>query len=306
MFKRRSKTDSNTLAEQLDKLQGKSGFQADPNEWTVTKDEAGNGSARIRFLPHSGDNGEICPFVKIYTHNFKIKGQWYIENCPTTHEDNCPACEANKELWDSGIDSNRKTASSRKRKTNYWANILVLNDSRNPDAVGKVFKFRFGAQIMDKIAAKNDGDKDLGIESIDVTDPWEGADFLLKFEKTQHGGTYINSAFSECSELFDGDEDKLKEAFDGMHPIQPIVAKSEFKAFDVLEKRFNKVSGSTSSTRKVEEDLNNDVDSLNQVDSTGGIDDAIFDNQQASIESDKGDSSPDLDDLEDFLNELEG
>lgn len=302
MFKRRSNVDTQKLTESLEKVQGKSGFQADPNEWTITKDEAGNASARVRILPPKGEGNEDTPFVKIFSHHFQGNG-WYIENCPTTIDGKCPVCEANSELWNSGIEDNKKLASSRKRKMSYWANIVVLNDARNPDAVGKVFKWRFGKQIMDIIVAKAKGDPETGVKGIDITDPWEGADLIIRFEKTKHGGTYTGSTFEPVSELYDGDEAKLKEVFNGLHPLKPITDASEFKEYDQLATRFARVTGGrVTPTKTIEDDLREDLDSLNQVEDTS--DDIPFDMGDNKKAADTV-ATAEVDDLDDFFAGLE-
>lgn len=301
MFKRRKNTDTAALVESLEKTQGKrSGYQADPNEWNITRDEAGNGGARVRLLPPKGEGDEDTPFVRVMQHKFKHNGQWYIENCPTNIGQQCPVCDANRELWDSNIESNRKLASERKRKITYVANVVVLNDSRNPDAVGKVFKWHFGKQIMDKILAKAKGDPDLGVAGVDVTDPWEGCDLIIRFEKTNHGGTYIPSTFETPTELFGGDEAKLKEVFESLHPLKPTVAPDTFKEFSQLEARYNKVTGSSQKTRQMDNALEEDINQLNQVDDTDDIPFDIDDKKQENVSS-----SDDIDDLDDFFNELE-
>ena len=129
MFKRRSREETVNLAESLEKLSGKKNQnETDPSEWRLTKDPAGNASAIVRLLPAKGVNGEDIPFIKIHSHFFQVGTQYYVENCPTTIDEQCPACEMNKELWETDIEANKKIASSRKRKLEYVANIVVVQD----------------------------------------------------------------------------------------------------------------------------------------------------------------------------------
>jgi len=69
----------------------------DDRQWYPKLDEQKNGYAVIRFLPAS-ENDDL-PFVKLYSHGFKGEtGQWYFENCPTTLDNDCPVCSANRAL----------------------------------------------------------------------------------------------------------------------------------------------------------------------------------------------------------------
>ena len=305
MFKR-NKNSAAKLAEDLDKLNGSNRtYEDDPNEWKPTKDNAGNANAVLRILPAKGEGDEVVPFARMFVHKFKNNGRWYWQNCPTTIKQDCPACAANKELWDSGIEANKDIAKERKRKLEYWANVYVIQDKLNPEAVGKVFKMQFGAQIMEKIEQKAKGDKDVGIDPIDVTDPWEGCNLVFRFVKTQNGGDYKQSEFLAQSELLDGDEDKLEEIFNSLHPLTPIIAEDKFKNYDELEKKLNGVIGkSTRRLTSVEEDLNNDVDNLSQVDSD--IDDELpWDEDEKTDKADSAAVDVDDEDLDSFFDSLD-
>lgn len=70
MFKRKNPAE---LQAQLASLKGGSSFSSDDKgEWKLKTDNAGNGSAVIRFLPGKGDEG--LPFVKLINHGFKKNG----------------------------------------------------------------------------------------------------------------------------------------------------------------------------------------------------------------------------------------
>lgn len=285
MFARRSKEAASQLAESLEKISGKRTFETDAAEWKLTKDPAGNATAIIRLLPAKGQGGEDLPFVKTHSHFFQVGAQYYVENCPTVIDERCPVCDNNRELWATDIESNKKLASDRKRKLEYVANIVVIQDKLNPDSVGKVFKFKFGKQIMDIITAKAKGDPEAGIAPVDVTDVFDGCNLVVRYTKDKHGGSYKASQFIDKSELFNGDQDKLKEVFDTMHPLMPLISRDKFKPYTELLNKFNKVVGAAGgSARKVEDDLNDDVSSLNQT----GLDDAPFELDQKAPASSAG------------------
>jgi hypothetical protein len=268
-FKKRKKVDVAEIRARLDKVVGKKSYEADGTEWTLTKDATGNGSAIIRFLPAKDVGDEDLPFVKLYSHGYKQTGQWFIEHCPTTINEKCPQCEANSLLWQSGLEKNKLIASERKRKLNYYANIYVVQDKANPESEGKVFKFRFGSKIMDKIVAMGSPEFD-GEEPVDVTDVYNGANFLLKAQMVNKQVNYDKSKFANVSELCDGDEGKLEEVYNSMHPLKAIIAKSEFKSYDELHERMSKVLGDPKQQKpqrvqQVIEDDEDDLSSLNQV-----------------------------------------
>lgn len=241
MFKRQ---DPSKLQSQLEKMTSNGSFNNnDGTEWTLTTDKAGNGQARIRFLPARDDNS--TPFVKIYQHGFKHNGRWFIENCPTTIQAcDCPVCKANSELWNSGLESDKELARGRKRKLSYWSNIMVIKDPANPDNDGKVFKYRFGQKIMDKIQAMINVDVDMGETPVDVTCVFDGADFMLKTKKVSNFANYDESKFFNQSELQNINDPAFQERLlADMHDLNKIIAPSEFKTTEELQNKMNQVLG---------------------------------------------------------------
>lgn len=256
MFKR-NKQSTADLAAQLQTLSGTQKFEKDPTEWVLTSDKAGNGAATIRFLPAKGEDGELVPFVKMYNHSFKdpATGKWYIENCATTiggSYDDCPVCSTNGALYKSGKDGNKADAdlaSKRSRKLSYWANIVVIKDEANPEAVGKVFKYRFGKKIFEKIQAAIVPTID-EIQPVIVTDVFDGANFYLKVKQVSGFANYDDSVFGPVSELFKGDEEKLNAVWAGMHPLKTIVDEKQFKSKADLDKSYARATGATATRRE--------------------------------------------------------
>ncbi|UJJ22240.1 single-stranded DNA binding protein [Erwinia phage Virsaitis27] len=239
MFKRK---DPAALQAQLASLKGGSGFSSDDkNEWKL-KDDNGNGMAVIRFLPGKGDEG--LPFVKLVNHGFKKNGKWYIENCSSTHGDfdNCPVCQHLSK--NDSYNTNKPEYQLLKRKTSYWANILVIQDKANPETEGKVFKFRFGQKVYDKITAMVEVDTSIGEVPVDVTCPFDGANFVLKTKKVGDFKNYDDSKFLAQSEIPNiNDETFQKFLEENMSDLSELTAKDKFKALDVLQKKFEQVMG---------------------------------------------------------------
>lgn len=214
----------------------------DEGFWQPTVDENGNGFAKIRFLPAKTEDG--LPFVKMYSHGFKgPKGKWFIENCPTTLNQECPVCVENSILWNSGIESDKVVARERKRKMSYIANIIVITDAKKPECEGKVFKFKFGAKIFDKLKLAMDPPAEFGEEPRDPFAFFDGCIMKLKIRKVEGYRNYDLSEVSPAEDLFGGDEKKLEAILEEMTDLQEIVSPVHFKSFEELTKKFNSIIG---------------------------------------------------------------
>ena len=148
-LKRKSQNSFASLTKELEKANSTS--TGDDRFWKPSVDAAGNGFAVIRFLP--APDGEELPFVKLYSHAFQGDGGWYIENSLTTLGQKDPVGEVNRRLWNSGRDADKETARKQKRKLTYYSNIYVVSDKANPENEGKVFLYKYGKKIYDKICA---------------------------------------------------------------------------------------------------------------------------------------------------------
>ena len=218
----------------------------DERFWKLTTDKAGNGFAVIRFLPSS--DGEDMPFVKLYSHAFQGPGGWYIENSLTTLGQNDPLGEYNRELWNSGDESLKEQVRKQKRKLQYYANIYVVKDPGNPDNEGKVFLFRFGKKIYDKIMDAVNGDELEGREGFNPFDLWGGADFKLRAKKVAGYPNYDTSEFNTPNTLEDLDDAQLESIWKRQFQLQPLVAPDQFKSYDDLKKRLDAVLNLKSSS----------------------------------------------------------
>ena len=220
------------------KINSKGGFQApaeDPNEWKPTRDpKTGNGSAVIRFLPQAPENND--EYVTVYSYSFKQNGKWYIEKSLST-------------LFAQGFKDTPR------RRTDIWANILVINDPAKPEWNGRVAKFRYGTKIQSMIT-----------DCTNPTDPTEtrfnpfdfddGANFRLKIttvsstdpvtQKKTDFPNYDKSKFESPSPLFAGDKnrvEKLEAIWNSEHDLRPLIDPANFKTYDELKKRLLQVVG---------------------------------------------------------------
>jgi hypothetical protein len=236
--KNRSK-NMESLSEQVAKLSEKPSY-IDERIWKLERDKTGNGYAVIRFLP--APPNEDVPWVKLWTHGFKGPGGWYIENSLTTLGKDDPVSKANTALWNSGIESDKNIARDRKRKLNFYSNILVLEDSANAGNEGKVFLFRYGKKIFEKITSvMNPEFKD---ESpLNPFDFWEGANFKMKMRQVDGFANYDKSEFASVTPLCDGKDADLEEIWKQQHSLQDLIDPESFKSYQELEARFNTVVG---------------------------------------------------------------
>lgn len=227
--------------------QSKSSFQEDTRFWKPTLDKAGNGSAIIRFLP--APPGEDDHWVKLLTFAFKgPTGSWYIENSRKTlnYTEQDPAAEYVKKLYASNIEANKQLAGKQKSKTNYISNILVVKDPGNPANEGKVFLYKFGKKIFDKIAdvTAPESDELETKEPINPFDLWEGANFRLKVRKVDGFPNYDKSEFLDRSVAVEGaSDDELKKLWESEYSLKALVDPKEFKPYEVLLEKFNRVMG---------------------------------------------------------------
>ena len=240
------------LLKEVEKLSANGGNSSDDSTfWQPEVDKVGNGQAIIRFLPSAPDND--YPWVRVFSHGFqnKANGKWFIENCPTTLNQECPVCVANNELWNTGTKENQDIVRTRKRKLHYVANILVIKDSKNPDNEGKVFKFKFGTKIFEKI--KNAMQPQFEDETpIDPFDFWEGANFKLKICKVEGYRNYDRSEFDAPSPIADSDKE-IEEIWRKEHDLRELIADSQFKQYKDLEKRLQAVLGNTAPVPSAQE-----------------------------------------------------
>ena len=226
------------LVSQVEKM-NKGSNGADERLWKPEVDKAGNGYAVIRFLP--AVDGEDMPWAKLYTHAFQGSGGWYIENSLTTLGSKDPVSEYNSQLWNSGIDADKEVARKQKRKLSYYSNIYVVKDPANPDNEGKVFLFRYGKKIFDKITAAMQPEFE-DEEAINPFDFWAGANFKLKIKKVAGFWNYDSSEFAAPSALLD-DDDALEALWQKEYSLSELVSSDQFKSYDDLKKRLNYVLG---------------------------------------------------------------
>jgi hypothetical protein len=255
-LKKQSKLGSLTdkLVKEVEKM-GSTSSGDDTRFWKPTMGKDNVGSAIIRFLP--APEGEDIPWVKMFAHGFQGNGGWYIENSLTTLGQKDPVSEYNRGLWNSGNDKDKETVRKQKRKLSYYSNIYVVKDPANPENEGKIFLFKFGKKIFDKIlnAMQPEFEDEQPINPFDF---WGGANFRLKIRKVEGYWNYDKSEFDSSGPLLD-DDDAMEAIWKKEYSLSALVAPDQFKTYEELEKRLNYVLGvgkvaSKSASADVEEE----------------------------------------------------
>ena len=236
------------LVKQVEKMSTTSSG-ADERLWKPEVDKTGNGFAVLRFLP--APDGEDLPWAKMYSHAFQGNGGWYIENSLSTIGGKDPLGEYNRELWNTGSETNKEIVRKQKRKLNYYSNIYVVKDPTNPSNEGKVFLFKYGKKIFDKLTAAMQPEFE-DEESIDPFDFWKGANFKLKAKNVAGYRNYDSSEFANPAPLLD-DDDEMEGVWKQQYSLSELVAAGEFKTYDELKTRLSSVLGGKS--RRMDEEV---------------------------------------------------
>ena len=246
---KKSSADLGRLTREIEKINApaESGSREDNRFWQPEVDKAGNGYAVIRFLPAPAvDGDDALPWVRIFNHGFKgPTGKWYIENSLTTLGQKDPVSEYNSQLWNSTSDDSspaRKQVREQKRRLTYISNILVVTDTKNPENEGKVFLFKYGKKIFDKITlAMNPQYEDE--KPLNPFDFWNGANFKIKIRQVEGYRNYDLSSFDAPSPLMDGDDAKLEKVWKSEYSLNEFLEAKNFKPYEELKRKLNDVLG---------------------------------------------------------------
>jgi len=243
-LKQNRKSNFDKLTSELNKLNsGSANNQDNPNNddryWKPDVDKAGNGYAIIRFLP--APIGEDVPFVRIWDHGFQGTGGWYIEKNLNSLGKPDPVSEYNSKLWNSGIESNKELVRKQKRRLSYFSNIYVVKDPTRPDNEGKVFLYKYGKKIFDKLnEAMHPQFADE--KAINPFDLWDGANFKLKIRQVEGYRNYDKSELDSAGPLLT-DDDAMETIWKSEHSLQELLDPKHFKSYDELKMRLEKAIG---------------------------------------------------------------
>jgi len=232
-----------------------SGSKVDERFWKPEVDKSGNGYAVIRFLPEKDTD---LPWAQVWSHAFQGPGGWYIENSLTTLGQKDPVGELNRQLWNSGIDADKEIARKQKRKLSYYSNIYVVRDPMHPENEGKVFLYKYGKKIHDKIiaAAQPQFEDETPINPFDF---WKGADFKLKITKVAGFWNYDKSEFDRAATLGNMSDEQLEEVYNQEYSLKDFVDPSNFKSYEELEARLSMVLNKKQARPVVEDEQDEEL-----------------------------------------------
>ena len=244
------------LAKEIAKINSPESEKGGDNRfWQPDVDKSGNGMAVIRFLPTTDADGDSLPWVRVWTHGFKgPTGKWYIENSLTTLNQKDPVSEYNTVLWNASSDEGspqRKQARLQKRRLTYISNIYVISDPKHPENEGKVFLFRYGKKIFDKISeAMNPPFDEDGrspehpqynpTNAFNPFDFWKGANFKLRIRNVDGYRNYDMSLFDGPSPL-SNDDSKMEAVWNKQYALKEFIDPSNFKSYDELKAKLENV-----------------------------------------------------------------
>ena len=258
-FKSLKKSAGNTdkLTKAIQDTQKQSYAKDDERFWQPEVDKAGNGFAVVRLLDAPAVDGEdALPWVRVFNHGFQGAAGWYIENCPTTIGGECPACEHNNTLWNSGIEANKDIVRKQKRRLTYIANVLVITDKNRPENEGKVFLWKFGKKIFDKIQEKLTPQFE-DETAVNPFDFWKGANLKIKIRNVEGYRNYDKSEFDTPAPVYEDDK-KIEALWKSAHSLKQFVAPDQFKSHAELKSKLDRALGAGGAAAAAAKKLDDD------------------------------------------------
>jgi len=225
------KTDWSSMIKKIEADNGSSSYK-DDRMYSPDKDDKGNAEVVIRFLPSKDTD---TPWVKYDTHFFSGVGGIFSEPCPKNIGGKCPACDYTWANWKKGDDVHNAPFRKFMNQQKFIMNILVVKDKIHPENNGKVFLFRFGKQIFDKITEKH-------AEQDFVLDWYEGKNFKLVIKTKAKGPNYESSYFADDATPV-GDDEKIESLMEKMFGLSEFLSPDRYKDFKTLQTKMNDVRG---------------------------------------------------------------
>lgn len=214
----------------------------------------GNNTATLRFLPPQ-NGGDVV--VGMNTVSFKGKnGNYWEKSRDVENEEGRmvkdPAIQArinafvkNKEFPGQGYDDIAKDIKENQR---FYANVLVVEDSEQPEREGEVWIMEFGPRIkgfIDEAILPKFAD----VEAIDPFCLWEGHDLVIRMQAKKFNDAtvpnYDASVFSPVSREV-GDDEYKQEIMEKTHDLDDFVLNARpgpYKSYGELVEQFEKKYG---------------------------------------------------------------
>lgn len=238
---------------------------ADERFYVLPKDDKGEGSAIIAFLP----DPEGRPLQRMYKINTTIikdgQRRFCNEWSPTTINARCPFQEEWQKLYNAGQrEESRKFA----RSTRYITNILVVKDPRKPENEGKVFLYDMSQRFKDKLEqAVNPGQQDiaLGVERKEIFNPTKGWVMRLVARKQANDMiTYDSSEFVKSDPVWPDPEVAFKNITEKCYKLSDLLKPENFKSYEELKAEFDRVTFASGSPAPKKESTSEVLEAKNE------------------------------------------
>lgn len=241
----------------------------DPRIWKYARDEKTNESVCvIRFLPIPAVDMEgveagtfiaedLTPVVKVLRHQFKgAGGKWFNFNSPQTFGEEDPVREWSSPKWvdlkklgegHPDYERRKKELLNYIPSEDYYANILVISDSVNPENNGKVKLFKFGRAVRKLLDEANE--PKFGADPFDPFDAFAGRNLHLKltFEKRNFSGReswvpdFKHCEWDSKSTPVSADEAEIEKYWRESHSLLEFLDRKNFPSYADMKKEFCKV-----------------------------------------------------------------
>ena len=128
-----------------------------------------------------------------------------------------------------------------------------MQDKANPQNEGKVFLYKFGKKIFDKVmeAMQPEFEDETPINPFDF---WQGANFKLKLKKVAGYWNYDSSEFGSIEPLLD-DDDALEALWNKEYSLTALTASDQFKSYEQLQNRLQMVLGQKRAPARIDEEV---------------------------------------------------
>lgn len=165
--------------------------------------------AIIRFLPYYKDpqnKSKIRKFQYFFRNQNGVKGG--VFDCPSSlgkkHSSIFTDAFFTLREHPNALMQDLKTYFN--RKVRYWSPVQIIQDTQNPELVGQIKIFRFGAQVNEIIEQIATGDDSLNLKAVNPYDLLNGKDLILIINKETYGNgntgpSYKKSQFMASSNV---------------------------------------------------------------------------------------------------------
>lgn len=215
----------------------------DSRMWSLSRDENENGIAIIRLIP---DGESSTPFIQRFSHNVrsfdaqKKKFRFYSNESPSTIGLPCPVNEFWSLVYNHGTEEAKLESRSFSRKINFLTNIKVIKDVANPQNDGKIFLWKFGSKLKDKILQAlnpSAADRKLGDGPKQLYNVLTGNNLRLKSKMSAGFPNYDDSSIEEKSAIYASNTEAIADIMGNSYKLMEFQKPESFLSYEELKKK---------------------------------------------------------------------